>query len=283
MTHTLHYGLGAFEGIRAYDGARGPAVFRLHEHVDRLFRSAAMVRIEIPFAREVIRAACLEVLQKNSLRAGYLRPIVFIDDGRRGLGAMHNRTRVAVATWPWGRYLGDEGVQEGIRAQVSATLRMNARSFLPKGKINGQYVNSILAKRAAMLDGFDEAILLDDEGDVAEATGENLFLVRAGVVITPPLSQPILEGITRDAIITLAHGLGIEVREQRFGKDLLLAADEVFLTGTAAEVTPVREIDGHVIGNGARGPITERLQAKFFDAVNGRLPERAGWLVPYRV
>ena len=283
MTHTLHYGLGAFEGIRAYDGAQGPAVFRLHEHIDRLYRSAALVRIDIPFAPEAIRAACVELLQKNAMRAAYLRPSVFVDDGKRGLGAMHNRIRVAIATWPWGRYLGDEGVARGIRAQVSSTIRMNARSFLPKGKINGQYVNSILAKRTALLAGFDEAILLDDDGDVAEATGENLFLVRRGVVITPPLSQPILEGITRDAIIALTHGLGIEVREQSFGKDTLLTADEVFLTGTAAEVTPVREIDGQAIGKGGRGPITERLQAKFFDAVNGRLPERAGWLTPYQV
>jgi len=207
---------------------------------------------------------------------------VFVDDGKRGLGAMNNRIRVAIATWPWGRYLGDEGVQRGIRAQVSSTLRMNARSFLPKGKINGQYVNSILAKRTAMLAGYDEAILLDDDGCVAEATGENLFVVRKGIVVTPPLSQPILAGITRDSVIALAKGLGIEVREERFSKDTLFVADEVFLTGTAAEVTPVREIDGYSIGNGGRGPITERLQAKYFDAVNGRLPER-GWLTPYRV
>ena len=283
MTHTLHYGLGAFEGIRAYDGASGPAVFRLKEHIDRLFRSAGLVRIEMPFAPEAIRAACVEVLQKNGLCAGYLRPIVFVDDGKRGLGATNNRTRVAVATWPWGPYLGTEGITRGIRAQVSPIARMNARSFVPKGKINGQYVNSILAKRGAQLAGFDEAILLDDAGDVAEATGENLFVVRKGALITPPLSQPILEGITRDSILALARGLSLEVVEQTFGKDALYSADEVFLTGTAAEVTPVREIDGRTIGQGSRGPITARLQAAYFDAVNGRLAAHAAWLTPYRV
>jgi branched-chain amino acid aminotransferase len=283
MTHTLHYGLGAFEGIRAYDGAAGPAVFRLQEHTERLFRSAAMLRLELPFAPAAIAAACVEVLQKNGLRAGYLRPIVFVDDGKRGLGALHNRTRIAIATWPWGRYLGDEGVQKGIRAQVSSTVRMNARSFLPKGKINGQYVNSILAKRTAMLAGLDEAILLDDDGNVAEATGENLFVVQRGALLTPPLSGPILEGITRDSVLVLARELGVPVHERTFGKDTLFTADEVFLCGTAAEITPVREIDGHPIGNGGRGPVTERLQTRYLDAVHGRLPGCMGWLTKYAV
>lgn len=282
MTYTLHYGLGVFEGIRAYDGAQGPAVFRLREHIERLFRSAALCRIAMPFSIERICQACVEILQANGLRSGYLRPVVFIDDGKRGLGASNNRTRVAVACWPWGRLLGDEGVQHGVRAQVSSTVRMSARSFLPKGKINGQYVNSTLAKRASQHAGYDEAILLDEEGHVAEATGENLFIVQRGVVITPPRSQPILEGITRASVLELAHELGYEVKEQSFGKDTLYVADEVFLTGTAAELTPVREIDGHVIGKGDRGEITARLQARYFDAVNGRLPERLGWLSVYR-
>jgi len=283
MTLTLHYGLGAFEGIRSYDGARGPAVFRLREHVERLFRSTAMLRVPIPFTVDALEAACTLVLAKNGLREGYLRPLVFVDDGRRGLGAMNNRTRVAIATWPWGKYLGEEGVRRGIRAQVSSVSRMNARSLLPKGKINGQYVNSIMAKRAAVLAGHDEAILLDDHGDVAEATGENLFLLRNGAVITPPLSMPILEGITRDTVIALARGLGLTVREERFARDTLYMADEVFLCGTAAEITPVREIDGITIGNGSRGPVTEKLQTMYFDAVHGRLPERTGWLTPYKV
>lgn len=281
MAMTVHYGIGVFEGIRAYDGRGGPAVFRLREHVDRLRRSAALLRIELPFAADEICRGCVDVLARNGMRAGYVRPLVFVDDGKRGLGAANNRIRVAIATWPWGRYLGDEGVEHGIRAQVSSIVRMSARSFLPKGKVCGQYVNSVLAKRAAAAAGYDEAILLDEDGYVAEATGENLFVVRGGVLVTPPRSQPILEGITRDSVMALARDLGIEVREQRFARDALLLADEVFLTGTAAEVTPVREIDGQRIGNGARGPVTERLQARFLDAANGRLPERAGWLTPY--
>ncbi len=281
MTHTLHYGLGAFEGIRAYDADGGPAVFRLRDHIERLFRSAAMLYVTIPFDVSTLMAACVATLQANQLRAGYVRPIVFVDDGSRGLGAMHNRTRVAIATWPWGRYLGDEGVRRGICAQVSSTVRMNARSFLPKGKVNGQYVNSILAKRAAVHAGYDEAILLDDDGNVAEATGENLFVVKDGVLLTPPLSLPILSGITRASVLSLATELGIEVQERAFARDTLLTAHEVFLTGTAAEVTPVRGIDGHVIGCGARGPVTEKLQARYLDAVHGRVPGREDWLTRY--
>ncbi|MCA8965872.1 MAG: branched-chain amino acid transaminase, partial [Planctomycetes bacterium] len=278
MTHTLHYGVGAFEGIRAYDGDQGPAVFRLREHIERLIRSAAMLYVTIPFDVSALMAACVATLQANRLRDGYVRPVVFIDDGSRGLGAMHNRTRVAVVTWPWGRLLGDDGVQRGIRAQVSATTRMNARSFLPKGKVNGQYVNSILAKRAAVHAGYEEAILLDDDGNVAEATGENLFVVKDGVLLTPPLSLPILAGITRASILDLAQDLGLPCAERSFGRDTLLVADEVFLTGTAAEVTPVRGIDGHVIGSGTRGPVTTKLQARYLDAVHGRVPERQAWL-----
>jgi branched-chain amino acid aminotransferase len=283
MSYTLHYGLGAFEGIRAYDGAQGPAVFRLVEHIERLFRSAKLVRMEIPFTVDDIVRGATDVLARNGMRAGYLRPIAFVDDGKRGLGAMNNRVRVAIATWPWGAYLGDEGIKRGIRASVSSTTRMNTRSFMPKGKINGQYVNSILAKRAAVLAGFDEAILLDDDGFVAEATGENIFLVKNGALITPPLSQPILEGITRDSVIHLAREMGIEIREERFGKDTLLLADEVFFTGTAAEVTPVREIDSATIGAGSRGPVTEKIQARYFDVVHGRVPGRASWLTQYSV
>lgn len=283
MSYTLHYGLGVFEGIRAYDGDKGPAVFRLREHIERLFRSGRLVRMEIPFSVDDVIAGCVDVLQQNNMRAGYLRPIAFVDDGKRGLGASNNRVRLAVATWPWGRYLGDEGVQRGIRTQVSSTARMSARAFLPKGKINGQYVNSILAKRAAQHAGYDEAILLDDLGFVAEATGENLFLVRNGALITPPLSQPILEGITRDSVLQIARGFGLEVREERFTKETLISADEVFLTGTAAEVTPVREIDGYTLGAGGRGPVTERLQAAYFDAVHGRSAERQSWLTTYQL
>jgi branched-chain amino acid aminotransferase len=280
MAYTLHYGLGVFEGIRAYDGS-GSAVFRLREHIERLHRSARLCRIEIPYSVDELMKGCTDVLQKNGLSAGYLRPIAFVDDGKRGLGATNNRIRVAIATWPWGRYLGDEGVQRGIRCQVSSTVRMSARSFMPKGKINGQYVNSILAKRAAQLAGYDEAILLDDEGYVAEATGENLFMIKNGELITPPASQPILEGITRDSIMTIARDLGVTAREDRFSKETLLLADEVFLTGTAAEVTPVREIDGYTIGTGGRGPVTEKLQSRYFDIVNGKHDAYAAWLTRF--
>jgi branched-chain amino acid aminotransferase len=283
MTYTLHYGLGAFEGIRAYDGALGPAVFRLREHMERLRRSTHFLRIELPFSVDELCQAATDVLAKNRMRAGYLRPIAFVDDGKRGLAALNNRVRVAIAVWPWGAYLGDEGIKRGIRAQVSSTTRMNGRSMLPKGKINGQYVNSILAKRTAQLGGFDEAIMLDDDGYVAEATGENIFIVNKGRLITPPLSQPILEGITRESVMTIARDLGYEVVEQRFAKEGLLEADEIFFTGTAAEVTPVREVDGYVVGNGSRGPITERLQAAYFDAVNGRNGAYRSWLQTYAV
>ncbi|MBL9079459.1 MAG: branched-chain amino acid transaminase [Planctomycetes bacterium] len=283
MSLTVHYGIGVFEGIRAYDGADGPAVFRLREHIARLFRSAALLRLEIPFAAAAIERGCTDVLARNGLRAGYLRPLVFVDDGKRGLGASNNRIRVAIATWPWGRYLGDEGVRNGIRAQVSTFARMSPRSFVPKGKVCGQYVNSVLAKRTAAAAGFDEAILLDDDGCVAEATGENLFLVRDGALCTPPPSQPILDGITRASVIELARELGLAVREERFARDTLLLADEVFLTGTAAEITPVREIDGHRIGGGTRGPVTERLQKVYLDAVHGRLPSRPEWRTRYDV
>jgi len=283
MTYTLHYGLGAFEGIRAYDGAKGPAVFRLREHMESLHRSARMLRMELPYSVDELCRAATDVLAKNGMRAGYLRPIAFVDDGKRGLAALNNRVRVGIAVWPWGAYLGDEGIKRGIRTQVSSTTRMNGRSMLPKGKINGQYVNSILAKRMAQLSGYDEAIMLDDEGYVAEATGENIFLVKNGRVITPPLSQPILEGITRESVMTIARELGYTVEEQRFAKEGLIEADEIFFTGTAAEVTPVREVDGYVVGSGSRGPVTERLQAAYFDVVNGRNDAHAAWLTTYSV
>lgn len=281
MTLTLHYGVGAFEGIRSYDGEQGPAVFRLQEHIDRLFASSRMLRMEIPFSRDEVVQGCLDVLSANGLRSGYLRPIAFIDDGKRGLGAMNNRVRIAIVTWPWGAYLGEEGLKRGIRVKVASWARMNPRSFLPKGKICGQYVNSVLAKREALLAGYDEAILLDDHGDVAEASGENIFMVKDGLLLTPPKSSPILEGITRDAILQLAHHLGVPTRETRFSREHLYGADEIFLCGTAAEVTPVREVDDRTIGAGARGPITEKLQGAYFDVVRGRLDAFTSWLSPY--
>lgn len=283
MTHTLHYGVGAFEGIRAYDGDKGPAVFRLREHIERLERSARMILVDMPFSVDELMQACRKTLAANQLRAGYLRPVVFVDDGQRGLGAMNNRTRVAVVTWPWGAYLGEDGLKRGISTKISSYSRIDGRSHLPKGKINGQYVNSILAKREALKAGYDEALLLDGMGNVCEGTGENLFVVRDGVIYTPPRGMPILDGITRASVITLAQEAGYDVIEQAFGRDFLFDADEIFLTGTAAEVTPVRAVDNRQIGPGMRGPITERLQAMYFDAVNGRDGDPRGWLAPYSV
>lgn len=283
MAYTLHYGLGAFEGIRAYEGDKGPAVFRLTEHMERLHRSCKMIRMELPFSVEQLCKGACEVLAANKMRAGYVRPIAFVDDGKRGLGALNNRVRVGIVVWPWGAYLGDEGVKKGIRCQIASVARMSPRSFFPKGKICGQYVNSIIAKRAAILSGYDEAILLDDQGYVAEASGENIFAVKGKRLTTPAPSSPILEGITRDSILQIAKHLGYEVHEQRFAREALLVADEVFLTGTAAEVTPVRDIDGVSIGGGSRGPVVERIQSTYRDAVTGRLAGFESWLTTYQV
>jgi len=281
MTLTLHYGLGAFEGIRAYQGDSGPAIFRLREHIERLDRSCRLVGMAMPYSVEQVSNACLETMAANNLGEGYLRPLAFVDDGKRGLAARKNRIRVAVVVWPWGAYLGDEGIANGIRATVASWERMNPRSFVPKGKICGQYVNSILAKREAVHAGFDEAILLDSEGRVAEASGENIFLVEGNRLITPSKAAPILEGITRDSVITLARDLGMQIEETQFGRERMFLADEVFLTGTAAEVTPVREIDGRKIGSGSRGPKTAMLQQAYMDAVRGRSPAYRGWLSTY--
>ncbi|MFZ9889440.1 MAG: branched-chain amino acid transaminase, partial [Myxococcota bacterium] len=283
MTYSLHYGLGAFEGIRAYEGESRSYVFRLREHLERLLASSRMALLEVPFTVDELLDGCVQTLQANKLQSGYLRPLVFVDDGKRGLGATNNRVRVAIASWAWGAYLGEENLVRGIRARVSSWARMSARSFLPKGKLTGQYINSILAKREALQAGFDEAILLDEGGFVSEASGENIFIVSGGRLITPPRSSPILEGITRDSILQIAQHLGVPAEESAFTRGQLYNADEVFFTGTAAEVTPVREVDGRVIGAGGRGPITERLQTFYFDAVRGRADGFERWLTPYSV
>jgi branched-chain amino acid aminotransferase len=270
LTHTLHYGLGAFEGVRCYARTDGRgAVFRLADHVDRLFQSCQIATIPVPMSRAQIIEACLETLRANQLREAYLRPLVFLGDGGDfGLSALYNPVRVAIATFQTGAYLGDEGLKRGIRAKVSSFTRPN--STLSKGKITGQHVNSILAKREALKAGYAEAILLDGQGLVAEASGENLFMVRHGRLLTPPLSAPILEGITRDTILTLAAEVGLSVEQRGISRDELYLADEVFLTGTAAEITPVREIDDRPIGAGTMGPITERLQTAYFELVRGK-------------
>lgn len=278
LTHTLHYGLGVFEGIRCYrtDDGRS-AVFRLNEHVRRLFESAHINLMKIPFSREQVTEAILEALRVNRLDEGYIRPLVFIGDGAMGLNPGDNAIRVAVIVWPWGKYLGEEGMERGIRAKVSTFSRHFVNAKMTKGKTCGDYVNSILAKREALLDGYDEAILLDTHGLVSEASGENLFLVRDGVVKTPSL-QTVLDGITRASVIELARDKGIPVVETALTRDELYVADEVFLTGTAAEVTPVREIDHRTIGAGHRGPVTRTLQEAFFDVVGGREPKYERWL-----
>jgi branched-chain amino acid aminotransferase len=278
LTHTLHYGLGVFEGIRCYrtDDARS-AVFRLPEHVRRLFDSAHINLMRVPFSQAQISDAILETLRANRLAEGYVRPLVFIGDGVMGLNPADNPIRVAVIAWAWGKYLGEEGMERGIRARVSSFQRHAPNAKMTKGKTCGDYVNSILAKREALLDGYDEAILLDGQGLVAEASGENLFVVREGEIATPPLA-PVLGGITRATVIELAAEKGMRVVERPITRDELYIADEIFLTGTAAEVTPVREVDRRQIGAGARGPITRALQSAFFDVVAGRDRKHERWL-----
>jgi branched-chain amino acid aminotransferase len=252
----------------------------LSEHTERLFASCKLCLIDVPYTREQVNAACIETLQANGLHAAYLRPLVFLGDGSMGLGAMDPPVRVGVAAYVWGRYLGEDGVANGIRAKISSFGRNNMQVGLPKGKICGQYVNSVLAKREVIKAGYDEAIMLDGQGQVAEATGENIFAVIRGRLVTPPLSAAILEGITRDSVLTLARDLGIPTCEEPIARDQLLLADEVFLTGTAAEVTPVREIDDRSIGDGKPGPITRRIQQTFFAATSGQLHPYSRWLTP---
>jgi branched-chain amino acid aminotransferase len=273
LTHTLHYGLGVFEGIRCYrtDDDRS-AVFRLWDHVRRLFDSARINLLEIPFDPKQIEEASLETLRRNRLQEGYIRPIVFIGDGAMGLNPASNAIRVAIIAWPWGKYLGEEGMENGIQAKVSTFSRHHVNAKMTKGKTCGDYVNSILAKREALLDGYDEAIMLDTQGLVSEATGENVFLVRDGVLRTPPLHTA-LDGITRATVCELARHRGISVEERSLTRDDLYVADELFLTGTAAEVTPIRTVDRRTIGEGRRGPMTQLLQQAYFDVVAGREPE----------
>jgi branched-chain amino acid aminotransferase len=278
LTHTLHYGLGVFEGIRCYSCADGrSAVFRLQDHLERLYRSARIVELEIPIPVEEYERAVLETLRENGLEEGYIRPIVFLGEGAMGLLPSDNRVRLSVIVWPWGAYLGEEGLERGIRAKVSSYTRHHPNISMTKSKTCGDYVNSILAKREVTRLGYDEAIMLDASGMVAEASGENIFMVRRGVLKTPPLGA-VLEGITRDSVIRIARDKGIDVVEQGFARDELYSADEAFLTGTAAEITPIREVDDRVIGNGERGPLTRTIQSTFFEAAHGRNRKYETWL-----
>ena len=278
LTHTLHYGWGVFEGIRCYhchDGSS--AIFRLKEHVNRLFGSAHIVSIKIPFTKEEISSAILETFRINKLKEGYIRPIVFVGDGEMGIYVKKVDVRVAIAVWSWGAYLGDEGLAKGIRDKVSSFTRLHVNSQMTKAKVCGNYVNSILAKREIISAGYDEAILLDNEGYVSEASGENIFMVKNGTIKTSPLTS-ILPGITRDSVITIAKDKGYPIIEERFTRDELYLADEAFFSGTAAEITPVREVDDRQIGPGHPGPITKDIQATFFDAVKGKIKTYKDWL-----
>lgn len=281
MTHTLHYGLGVFEGIRAYETEGGVAIFRLEEHLQRLEDSARLCEIEVPYSRQQLSEACQESIRRNRLGSCYLRPLIYHAEGGVGLGAI-NPVRVTIAAFPWGAYLGKDGLEHGIKATVSSFTRQHLGSNLLRAKMCGQYTTSILAKRLARRQGYEEAIFLDSRGYCCEGSGENLFILSDGVLKTPPTSAPILPGITRDSVVQLARSLasdlGIEVREELFARDELLLADEAFFTGTAAEVTPIREIDGHRIGAGDRGPVTEKLQSTYFDVVQGRNPQYSHWL-----
>ena len=277
LTHTLHYGLGVFEGIRCYETREGPAIFRLNEHIDRLYNSAHIFLIDIPYSKEEIRDAIIKTLKVNKIKECYIRPLVCIGYGAMGLYPKENPIKVSIAVWPWGAYLGDEGLKNGIRVKTSSFIRNHVNSDMTRGKVCGYYVNSQLAKKEAISCGYDEALLLDTEGYVAEGSGENIFMTRNQILKTTPLTS-ILEGITRNSIIEIANNEGIKILEERFTRDELYIADEAFFTGTAAEVTPIREVDRRTIGKGRPGKITKKLQSIFFDIVKGENKKYESWL-----
>jgi branched-chain amino acid aminotransferase len=279
LTHSLHYGLAVFEGVRAYKTAEGTAIFRLAEHTQRLFNSGRIYLMEIPYEKEQLMAAQREVVRANKLESCYLRPIAFYGSEKMGVSPKGAKVHVAIAGWPWGAYLGAEALEKGIRVKTSSFARHHINVTLARAKFSGTYANSILANQEATMDGYDEALLLDVDGFVAEGSGENLFVVKNGKLYEPELTSALV-GITRDSVITLANDIGIEVRAKRMTRDDVYIADEAFFTGTAAEVTPIRELDNRPIGNGESGPITKKLQSLFFDAVNGRNPKYKSWLTP---
>lgn len=277
LTHTLHYGMGVFEGVRAYETAQGAAIFRLKEHTDRLYRSAHILGMNMPYDKETINEACKLSISENNLASAYMRPMCFYGSEGMGLRADNLKTHVMVASWSWGAYLGSEGLEKGIRIRTSSYTRHHVNITMCKAKANGNYMNSMLALQEALACGYDEALLLDNEGYVAEGSGENIFLVRNNVLYTPDLTSA-LEGITRETIIHLANECGYEVKEKRITRDEVYVADEAFFTGTAAEVTPIRELDGRMIGSGSRGPVTEQLQGLYFDIVKGKDEKYQDWL-----
>jgi branched-chain amino acid aminotransferase len=278
LTHTLHYGCGAFEGVRAYKTAQGTAIFRLREHTQRLLNSAKILRMPMRFGLEALEEAQKAVVRENQLESGYLRPLIWIGSEKLGVSPKGNTVHAMVAAWPWGAYLGEEGMQRGIRVKTSSYTRHHVNITMTQAKTVSNYTNSILANMEATDDGYDEALLLDAAGFVSEGAGENIFVIKDGVVYTPDLSAGALNGITRNTIFHICQDLGLELVQKRITRDEVYICDEAFFTGTAAEVTPIRELDRVTLGCGARGPITEKIQAAFFDIVNGRNEKYAHWL-----
>jgi branched-chain amino acid aminotransferase len=278
LSHTLHYGCGAFEGVRAYDTQQGPQIFRLQEHTERLFNSAKILRMKMPFSIEEVADAQRAVVRENKLASGYIRPLVWIGSEKLGVSPKGNKIHVMVAAWTWGAYLGDEGLKRGIRVKTSSYTRHHVNITMTQAKTVSNYTNSILANMEATDDGYDEALLLDASGFVSEGAGENLFIIKKGVLYTPDLSAGALNGITRNTIFAICNDLGLKLVEKRITRDEVYISDEAFFTGTAAEVTPIRELDRIELGSGSRGPITEKIQSAFFDIVNGRNPKYAEWL-----
>lgn len=278
LTHTLHYGCGAFEGVRAYDTVNGTAIFRLQEHTTRLFNSGKILRMKIPFTPEQVNEAQRAVVKANGLKSAYIRPLIWIGSEKLGVSPKGNQVHLMVAAWSWGAYLGEDGLKRGIRVKISSYTRHHVNITMTQAKTVSNYTNSILANMEATDDGYDEALLLDASGFVSEGAGENLFVIKGGVVYTPDLSAGALNGITRNTIFSICQDLGLKLVEKRITRDEVYICDEAFFTGTAAEVTPIRELDRIEIGSGSRGPITEKIQSAFFDIVNGRNPKYAEWL-----
>ncbi len=279
LTHSLHYGMSVFEGVRAYKTDKGTVIFRLAEHTKRLLNSAKIFQMNVPYDMDTLMDAQKQVVRANGLESCYIRPIIWIGSEALGISARNNTIHTAIAAWTWGAYLGEDGIRRGIRVKISSFSRHHVNVSLVRAKASGYYINSILANQEATADGYDEAMLLDTEGFVSEGSGENVFIVKNGKLYTPDLAS-CLDGITRDSVITLAKDAGIEVIEKRITRDEVYCADEVFFSGTAAEITPIREVDNRQIGNGSRGPVTEKLQTLFFDVVSGKNPRYAHWLSP---
>ena len=277
LTHTLHYGMGVFEGIRAYKAKKGTSIFRLEDHINRLFSSAHILNMPMPFDKQTLNTACLEAVKKNNLETAYIRPMCFYGSEGMGLRADNLKVHVMIAAWAWGSYLGNEGLEKGIRVKTSSFSRHHVNITMCKAKANGNYMNSMLALQDAMSAGYDEALLLDVDGYVAEGSGENIFIVNGKTIFTPEVNSA-LDGITRRTVMQIAEDEGIEIKVKNITRDEIYISDEAFFTGTAAEVTPIRELDDRSIGNGSRGPITEILQKKFFDIVNGKSEKYKNWL-----